>query len=314
MKYAMIVILVFLMVPAAHSQDDPSWVYTLQGSAIVVFGADRDSIDLSYAGPGALHPTPGGKYVFVTYDETEMISVVDAESRLEERTFSLGFVADHIEFSQMGETAYISDRTSDEIRIYGHSAGDFTYQRSVSFGNAGSPFALNRRGTRIYRPGGQGVLFLYVKTGEIIDEIETRRSVVDLTLTPDFREIWTILADGSMVVIDEPRGRTRKRLSIEVAPTEVYFDNSHGYVLSSSGDEIIAVSRRNLRHETRLGLARTSSTFVVDQNQGLWSLSTAGLYAADVSNGKQIAFFDLDDALYDLALVILRAGEGFACF
>ena len=116
MKYTLI--LMVFIAALGFSQENPSWAYVLSDRGIEILGDGPAVIPLSRSGSGTLHPTPGGKYVYVSFSNSDEIIVFDVENRSEEWTFSLGFVPDRIVFSEMGETAYISNLESNEIKIY----------------------------------------------------------------------------------------------------------------------------------------------------------------------------------------------------
>ena len=315
---------IFLLLIFAYSvsaQELPEWVYVLQSDRIVVANVEvgnfDQSINLSRSGAARLHGTPGGKYVFVTFGNSKDVAVVDVETHEEVAIVAFDFEPSHIKFSPMGEKAYITNRYTNEIRVYDHRKAQFTYSSSISKGRVGAPVMLNRRGTRLYRSSDDGLMFIYLKTGEVIEEVQIAGFPNTFSIAPDFRTIWAVSErEGELIIVDESRGRVSRRISLDAAhPADLgtaVFSSSRGVVPTDG--KLVVLNTKNYRVQENLDLQEISQRFVISQDGRIWSLFGTGVETLWMDGETEGALTELGAATMDLAYVVVRSGEGFACF
>ena len=312
-----LVFMLFQLTFIASADEPPEWIYLLHSDRILVGNAVAGTIDrtisLSRTGAMRLHPTPGGKYVFVSFQNSRDVAVVDAETHEEMSIVSFDFEPAHIQFSPMGETAYITEQRATEIRIYDHRKARFTYTSSISKGRAGAPVLLNRRGTRLYRASDDGVIFIYLKTGEIIDEVRAAGFPDGFAISPDFRALWGVSErDGKLIIIDEPRGRISRRIDLDGTSATPIFAGPRGVVLQNG--KLAVLQARSARMQENINLQNVSRGFVISQSGRIWSVFDAGVELLWLEGEVERNVIELNAPVVDLANVVVRSGEGFACF
>jgi DNA-binding beta-propeller fold protein YncE len=312
-----VALLHLLLVSHVSASDLPEWVYVLQDDQVLVGNAREggiaQTIQLSRQGAIRVHPTPGGKFVFVTFRDSRDAAVIDAESHEITRFVTFDFEPAYIQFSPMGETAYVSDRRTNEIRVFDHRKAEFTYVKSISVGKPGTPVLLNRRGTRLYRADRGGVVFIYLKTGEIIAEVEAPGFPAHFAIAPDFRTLWGVSEEnGSLIIVDEARGRVLRSVELESGSAKPVFHEATGIVLL--GRRLAIVQSRNFRVQKYLALQKSSDQIVVSSSGRVWSRFEEGIEHLTLDDPEESVLIELDSSPLDFAYVVVRSGEGFACF
>ena len=324
MKHVLGLLMVLVGI-GVSAQELPEWIYVLQDDRILVAAPEKDgfgeTIPLSRSGAVRLHPTPGGKYVFVTFRGANDVAVVNAENHEQVSTVSFDFEPAYIQFSPMGEKAYITEDSTNTIRIFDHRASNFTYADSLVKGRAGAPVFLNRRGTRLYRASDDGLIFVYLKTGEIIDEVKAAGFPDQFAVAPDFRTIWGVSErDGELIIVDEGRGRISRRVDLDGESTRPVFTTTKGVILLR--DKLALVQTRNYRVQERIDLQREARRIVISKDGTVWSMFDTGVEILPLSDGSsgaprgapRWALIELDSPAVDISLIVVKSGEGFACF
>lgn len=299
-------------------QASERWIYVLHDQRVdVLHPALKEivqSIELPNGNAKRIHPTPGGKFVFVTYSGMAEATAIDVETHEVASTVSFPIEPAYIQFSSMGEKAFITSYEDNIVRIYDHRRAQFTYSGSVSVGSAGAPLLINRRATRIYRQGDDGLNYVYLKTGEIIEVVKIRNGVSSIGLSPDYRTFWGINnQNGFVTIIDEARARVSKQIKVSHRQIHPAFTESGVVLLSDDGKSANFYSERNYRLQSSIDLMNDSVQIFVSDDNFLWSRNDKNFEIINVENPEQRFSVAHDDAV-DLTYVIVRSGEGFACF
>ncbi len=208
-------LLVSMLLPVAAAPAEEEVVYVLHGESGTMSVVDptqgrlEGTVELSLPHPQGLHPTPGGKYVFVGFADSPALAVVDVETHEEVDTVELtGATPVDMAFSPMGGSVYIAFEGSDKLGVYTHARGRLTPEDSFAFGTPSAPVLLNRRGTRFYRSDSGSLRIGYVKTRETIATVDHPGDDTSYAFAPDFRFVWGLSRNGNvLVVLDERRER-----------------------------------------------------------------------------------------------------------
>jgi DNA-binding beta-propeller fold protein YncE len=313
------------VLPAAGLPAESEVVYALHSGSKSMSAVDPVSgtlvatVDLSLPRPNALHPTPGGKYVFVSSSGSPRLAVVDVEAHELVRILQVGREDPvDVAFSPMGGRVFIAYEDSDVVAVYAHSQGSLSADDSFAFGDAGAPILFNRRGTRFYRAGGDDLQIGYVKTRELIATVDHDGAGAEYAFAPDFRFIWGIPQQGdALVVLDERRERVVKTIRGSFR-RQILFNKrgSEAYVLEEAGGAIVVYATRGIREKRRLSLEEPAGLLAIDGNDQLWvaGAGSATLRALDPETGAVEHSITLSGPTTALSVVGLKPGQGFACF
>ena len=308
-----------LLAAAAAGGADRSFVYLLpeRGNAILVMDQNgvRRVVDIGRTGAEAVFPTPGGKYVFVTFQGSSEVAVIDAESQSLNRRFNLTQgIPEQIAFSPTGERAYVSLAGSSEVLFFDHRRSVLTLRETRLMGLAGAPLLLNRRGTRLYRSGSEGLGFYLETTGEIIRSVAAPGGVALWSFSPDFRYLWGVSAsDGSLVVVDERASRLAATLPGPFAAFAPIAADDRAYLVSRSGDRLVPVSSRSFLEEKAIAIPGPARS-VASTGSGVWLLVGTDLVRIELPSGRAASRVAFDQPIRAIVAVTLRPGEGYACF
>ena len=95
------------------------WIFILRSDSVEVasphLNAIIKSIKLPEGEAKRIHPTPGGKFVFVTYEDRSYATAIDAETHEIAGSPSFEFVPAYIQFSSMGEVAFVTNSENNEV-------------------------------------------------------------------------------------------------------------------------------------------------------------------------------------------------------
>jgi DNA-binding beta-propeller fold protein YncE len=301
---------------------ESGWVFVLsEDSALRVIDPDDGTIEASIVltggKPEALFPTPGGKFVYVTYRDANTISMVDAETMEEVHSFRISKGhPEQIAFTPMGEFIYITYTDSDLITVFRRDGFEHVVEEEYSLGDPGAPVIFNRRATRFYRLAEGALGFVYIKTKEVIKEIGLPEEAKSWVFSPDFRFLWGI-GPREVYVVDEKRGRLVKRISLASVSEKALFssDGRRIYLLDETGGEVNILDER-YRVVGNLALPEPAASLDYGEDGALWAVgSTTGtVYALDLSSEGVSRRIALPGSPKQLRFVKLRRGEGFACF
>jgi DNA-binding beta-propeller fold protein YncE len=303
---------------------DSGWIYALnQGDAgIYVIDVDTgeliSSIPLGGKAPNGLFPTPGGKFVFVTSMDSELVSVVDVEKHQEVKTFIMeGGIPGIFTFSSMGQEVYVTRPLSEEIRVYLHQRSVLEMEERFSLGIAGAPILLNRRGTRVYRSSAEGLEVVYLKTKEIIKTLTISGGARIWSFSPDYRYLWGVGADG-IVVVDEPKLRTLKTVMVTPKPHAAVFsqDGKKAFLIEKSGRRVVVLNKKASDVAGEISFGDFIDSMALAENGTLWigSSQTSALYTLDTDTLEITGRVDLPGIPIQIRYVTLKKGEGYACF
>ena len=317
---ALAALTVLLTAAVAQAQ----WVYVLGADGrITVVDAPRRSvvrtIDLPWPGVARLHPTPGGKYILVSWRDRSDIAAVDVEAHAVSRTFTLpNGPIDDLEFSPMGDTVLTTRAGSTQVDLWSHSRSVLQPLGSVSAGVAGSPALFNRRATRLYRSGVSGLDFVYLKTGELITEVALPGGPMAWVFTPDFRYLWGSSADGgSVAVVDEGRGRLVESLELPHrahAPV-ISGDGGRLWLIDAQGRSLVGLDTRTRKAVARLDLGGDITGLSAGPASEIWAHDPSGkLSVIDGRRGAVTASVIVPGGTHQAVYITLRKGEGYACF
>jgi len=321
MKHRALVVALLVGLAAAAARPDQRWIYVLpqDGSGVLAVDATGQvrEIQLSRTGAAGIYPTPGGKFVFVRHEGSTDLSVIDAELLSEHGTVSMPEVPDGLAFAPTGEKVYITLAKSSSVLVFDHKRALLTARAVRDLGSPGAPLLLNRRGTRLYRSGGRGLGFYVESTGEIIRSVQPGAGEGTWAFSLDYRQIWGVpLAGGPATVIDERSGSVTRTLPGPFAAVRPLFSRDGSKVLLSaaSRERILVVSSRTLREESSIAFPEHIEGLAAGDGDAIWVLSGKQLHRLDLAPGRVSLTVTLPRAGRALAAVVLRPGEGFACF
>ncbi|MBT3275935.1 MAG: hypothetical protein HN368_22495 [Spirochaetales bacterium] len=323
MKRTMIFVFCSLFLLFACSQvfGSDNWVYVLLEDSIHVFNSDSTEyageIELSRSGAVKLFPTPGGKYVFITFRSSSEVAVIDAESRSLTGFVTFPVYPQTITFAEMGKRAFVSDSGSGDVYLYSHKQADFQLDGVVEKGSRSESVLANRLGTRIYRPDEKSIEFIYLKDYSTLARIALPESVGALSLSPDYRTIWIVgQSEGKLIVIDEERRRVAKRVKGSFASETPAYWNRLAVLLNSDRMGFTLFSTRTFRESDTRALIEPSLGIALSESGELWSLTAGGveINSVDDSDSGERISVSYGSLPKDIKAVVLRSGEGFACF
>ena len=309
-----------------QSTGKSGWIYILMKDSSELSIIDIEDgkvvkiISLDGGKPDAIFPTPGGKFVFVTYVDSPFVSAVDAEDQEVYRNFRLDYQGPPaFTFSPMGETVYATEPGTNRITVFGHSRSHLDEKLKFSVGEPDTTGIFNRRGTRYFRSNTKGLAVIYAKTQEVIEEIGFQGGPMVWNFSPDYRYLWGAGISGNkVVVIDESRSKVQKELDIEIFPTQPTFsaDGNRVYFISSSGDRILVINGRRHELEKEIEFSSPIDGITIDGDDNLWVMSSASGSIIKV-DGRSLDVSDrieLNAPAKQIKYVTLKKGEGFACF
>jgi len=315
-----LLLLLLLLGAAGASGAEKGWVYLLpeRGGELLVLddGGSVGTVRLGREGATGIFPTPGGKYVFVTFPDAE-VAVVDAEAQALDRRFGLEQGApEQFLFSPSGDKAYVSLRGSSRVLVFSHQRSRLELRGSLSLGIAGAPITLNRRGTRLYRSSADGLDFYLETTGETLRRVPLRGGAASWSFSPDYRFLWGVsLADGRLSVVDERSAKLAAEVDGAFAPFEPAATNDGAYLVAASRDRLEKIGARTFRPETSIELpGRARDLASPGTGDAVWLLVGEEIIEIDLGSGKEIRSVSPGVSIRDIAAVTLRPGEGYACF
>lgn len=322
-RTAAILLLYFCCASAAWTQQDAGWIYarssTRQHVVVLPISAPAQPtvIELPME-PSGLYPTPGGKYLFVTYSDSARISLIDAETRDLAYSYELAEgVPLHISFSVQGTKAIVS--YADRVAAYDHSQGQLRLSsagESLYETNPSATVALNRRATRMYRPSSDGLAYFVVEGISRFDTVSTEVETPIWAMAPDYRFLWGI-APGLVTVVDERRMLVVARLRGEFVPVEPAFMRTAGatFVPRSDRAEIAVINDRRFRVKRDLVIPDIAVSLTGDESRGIWILTKRGeILRYDTADQILVPFARLASEYDEIEYVELKPGGGFACF
>ena len=184
----------------------------------------------------------------------------------------------------------------------------------MTVGAAGTPVLTNRRATRLYRTGDDGLDYIYLKTGEIIDVVKVRGGLETISISPDYRTFWAIDAqNGYISIIDEARARVSKQVKASHGLHAPVFAGSNVVVLADGGESLHLYSERNFREQATIDLQNGAEELVITDENQIWSRSGVGIEITNLETGTHQSTVALTDSI-GLIYVVIRSGEGYACF
>jgi DNA-binding beta-propeller fold protein YncE len=311
---------------AAALPAQQAWVYVLRADRPEILVVDprtralAHTVRLSQPDPVRLFPTPGGKFVFVTYRDTDTLSAVDVEAHTESRTFTLDLGRpQELAFSPMGDTVIAGLGGSNTVAILGHSRSLLEGTERLEVGSAGTPALFNRRATRLYRSSPEGLVIVYRKTGEVISRVSLPHGAMTWAFSPDYRNLWGVALEGAgVVVVDEARARVVDTLVQPHRPHAPVFspDGARVYLIGATGRAVVAVDTRSRRVAGEIAFPTPVDGIAHGTGTELWASSQEGgvLYVADTRRGQILGRLDLGGPIGQMAWISLKRGEGYACF
>lgn len=320
----LIPVVLLLLAATSFAQDDPGWLYLLSRDraeiAVVPLSNpdERTTIELDRRGPEALFPTPGGKYVFVTFTGSPEVLLVDSESAT--IAGSLSFTAgspESITFSPRGDLAIV--RFGDSIAAYDHSGGALTLRTKERIPSAAHPSAaaaVNRRATRLYVATDDGLGYLVADELSLFETVDGGRGVSVWAMAPDYRFLWGVSSDG-LVVVDERRARVVGQIEGRFVVEQPVFERTAGaaYVARRDRPEIAVIDDRRFRERAAVELPDTPVGLAGDESRGVWALTESGrLLRYDTAEGRLESIARLPGGFDRLTYVGFKPGGGFACF
>lgn len=321
----LLIVLLLVIVPfSAWAQDDPGWIYLLSGddaTITVVPVSDpqaRATIDLPIQNPRALYPTPGGKYVFVGFEDSPDLAVVDSESKSVERRLTLdGGRVEAMTFSARGNTAFV--RFENAFAAYDHAAGELALREITRDGiadvSARHPqAAVNRRATRVYLSTDDGLGYFEV---ESLDQFRSVRAPADVwAMAPDYRFLWGV-SEERVTIVDERRGRVVGRVngSFVVQPPVFMRTAGEVYLPDAGANRIAIIDDRRFRSRESIALPDRPVAATGDESRGVWTVTVDGnLLRFDTVSRELTSVAALGSVFTDMTYVGFKPDGGFACF
>ncbi len=322
-KKSLPALLCFMFV-SLMAYSDSGWIYALNQDDAQIYVVEVDTrklistIPLGGYMPNGLFPTPGGKFVFVTFMDSDLVSVVDVEKHQEVKTFIMeGGTPGSFTFSTMGQELYVTWPSSEVIKAYHHQRSELEFKEQFHLGMANAPILLNRRGTRIYRSSEEGLEVVYLKTKEIIKTFTQSGGPRLWSFSPDYRYLWGVSTDG-IVVVDEPKLRTLKTVTATPKSHAAVFsqDGKKAFLIEKSGLRVLVLNKRASDLLGEIYFEDPIESITLTENGTLWtgSLETNTLFSIDTSTLENTGMVDLPGKLIQIRYVTLKKGEGYACF
>lgn len=237
--YAVLCVSVLVFLAAYHAdptiraqdqtgRDDPVAHHAREGSIFLLSPVNRQLIALNLGTlqieeriqlekvPLRIVPTPGGAAVFVVFESSPVIEIYSAETFALQSDIDTGLhdVSD-LSFSPDGSRVYVVSDGGTRITEYRHRLAELSNPRTVDRAPGEGALVSNRRGTRLYRGGGQSAYSLFAQTLDVIEELEG--ALLYPAFEPGFTELWGIDRDGTVRVLDERTGVEVRRFSESVA-------------------------------------------------------------------------------------------------
>lgn len=264
--------------------------------------------------PHRIVPTPGGVSAFVLWPDSNAITVYDTETLDVQREFALDGVvqADELSFSPNGEQVYVVDGDGTSVVEFRHLRLELTENRRMQLSGAG-PVLTNRRATRLYRTGPEGVHVFFAQTGDLM---ETYPVALDdgVRFDAGYVALWGKDPKGRPVAIDERSGTvSAPRVSLAVAVARAA-GATVAYLAADGGSVSLLDPAAPERGDMLVDLPGTFQ-FVVAAGPGpLWLVSEAGeLWTISGSSARPAGTATLGGVVDAVAAPIDRAGS-FACF
>jgi DNA-binding beta-propeller fold protein YncE len=317
-----------IAIAAARAGALESWIYVLSGHEVDAVDPASAAVvartDLGRADADGLYPTPGGKAVFVTHAGAPLLTVVDGETHALQRTIPVeAGVPSGIWFAPEGTPALVSLRGSPEVVINDQHAGRLSPRQRVAIGGTDAALAFNRRGTRIYRADSGGLGFFLERDERLIATVSTGPAS-QWTISPDFRYLWGVREGGFVVVDEQTRRQAADRsLPVAVRPPAFAPNGDSVWLLSSDGRTLYRVSARSFSVIREVSLpGKGDAVIVADGDPWVYAADSGTLWRFDARDGGVAATVALPGGPApavprtgrELALAVLRPGEGFACF
>lgn len=267
--------------------------------------------------PHRIVPTPGGVSAFVLWPDSNTITVYDTKTLEVQREFALDGVvrADDLSFSPTGEQVYVVDGDGTSVVEFRHLRLELTENRRMQLSGTG-PVLTNRRATRLYRTGPEGVHVFFAQTGDLI---ETYRAALDggVRFDAGYAALWGMDPEGRPVAIDERSGTVsapRVSLAVTAASAASAAGPTVAYLAADGGSVSLVDPAAPERGDVLVELPGVFR-FVVAAGPGpIWTVSEAGeLWTISGSSVRPAGTAALGGVVAAVAAPVDRAGS-FACF
>ena len=318
------------VISAPISADQSEWIYLSNGSSYtVVSPATGDIVEKGILAtsmftpaadePISIVPTPGGRYVFFLYPNHGKAIVLDAESHQVAWSVDLPAGTESIQFSSMGDSlyAYIGD---GERITYTHSRGKVSGTPVTAPPVGPGHLAFNRRATRIYATSNGHLSYVLATSGETIKQVRLRGGFHDWLISPNFRVLLgSETGSAQLVLVDEQRAQIIGYLGEPFIYGTPQFSLSSREVLflSSDGKRMFVADTRRFRVTAEIELHDPLRTLWLDATGAIHGISANGeaIVLNATNEPQRVAISEeLIGERLTAAFVVLKPGQGFACF
>ena len=256
-----------LSVGTIAAEEERGWLLFSQPAQIAAFdlssGQVTERFQLEGGKPAALYPTPGGKFIFISYEASAMLATIDTE------TGAIAYYDDllsaapaSLTFSPTGQSLYIASEDSSRIDLFQHARARLTEPTTLNIGLTGGSIDFNRRATRLYRSDADGLAFFLRKDHEPIRVIRRTTGPLVWKVGPGYRYLWGV-GNDRLIIVDERRARVAKRIDGQFTETAPLFSDSAAYLLSADGQAILSFDTKRFkerRQDSRYCATDTDST------------------------------------------------------
>ncbi len=155
-----------------------------------------------------IEPTPGGVSVWVTYEGRPEIDIFASETLEHEASVEppegRRRNPEYLQFSENGQTLFITWQDSAEIDVYRHEMRELTHRLTIEADGTRGPVHRNRRATRVYRATREGeIAVFFAQNGQRLGDVSPGSLAEGMRFSDDHSLLWGVAGDGRVFAVDE---------------------------------------------------------------------------------------------------------------
>lgn len=199
-------------------------------------------------------PTPGGVSVWLTFEDRPGMQVYSTTDLEHEATIepegSEDRVAEHLLFSENGDTLFVTWQDSDNISVYRHQMRELSLRMEIEAEGTRGPVYRNRRATRLFRATEDGdIALFFAQNGQRIGTIAglDLAEAPSLAFNSNHTEAWAATSSGRLAAFSEQEstGGIVDTSGVAAGIPPVFFDRDNRAVFVGNSQRSLMVFEVN---------------------------------------------------------------------
>ncbi|KGE71003.1 YncE family protein [Spirochaeta lutea] len=282
----------------------PETAEPAEGALFLVLPQARELVALDTAGqevvarvglpqvPLAVVPTPGGVSVFVLFEDSDVIRVYSAQTFELQNEIATGLGALRaLSFSPNGDRVWVispapgeEEGETEVVTEFSHRLLELSDPRSARIPRGFGPVLPNRRGTRLYRPGAEGIGIIFSQNLEVIETLPTSLELA--AFDGGYTELWGLNGQGQVTVVDERTGGEVATFDADLQLRPPVVTDVVSFV-EASGRGLVQFAPRSREVTARIGLDFRVQALTRGPGETVLALGAGG-EAAQIAMGRVV--------------------------